>query len=403
MKKIHYAWAVCFGCALMLFYSGGLCINAFTIYQPYIRMQNGFTNAQTSALITIRSLSAFVSMLLSGWYFKKLSLRTGTALGGLSVVAAFALFGLAKNYVAYCLAIVLGGMGYALAGMIPAAMILEHWFRKGRTLAMGLCASATGLAVMGIPQLLTWMIETWGLQTTFLAEAAFIGLLVLAVWLLLRDQPGDKYLQPYGAEEQVRRVMKQHGRKLEKRNWLLLVPMLLMLGAVNSVAYSHLTMLATAQNFSAQTVATAVSVTGIAIIAGKCAYGWVSEQCGTQVSNWIFGTFLAVGLFLCCVAEGNPWLLFGAVGAYALGISLATVGTTAWAGELASPEQYDRTVQAFQILSTGGALLFSGFPGILADRFGGSYVPAYVCFTAFAVFVVLSIQWVYHRTMKNRP
>ena len=398
MKKIHYAWAVCFGCALMLFYSGGLCINAFTIYQPYIRAQNGFTNAQTSALITVRSLSAFVSMLLSGWYFKKFSLRTGTLLAGLSVAVGFALYGIAKSYPIYCVAAVLAGAGYALAGVIPMAMIMERWFHKSRMLAVGLCSAATGLAVMGIPQLLTWMIETWGLMTTFLSEAALMGVIAAVVWLLLRDHPSEKGLEPYGAEAEIFRARKQHGRKLEKRSWLILVPMLLLLGAVNSVAYSHLTMLATAQNFSAQTVAMAISVTGVALIAGKCVYGWIAEKWGTVASNWIFGTSLTVGLFFCCVAEGNSLLLFAGAGAYAMGVSLATIGTTAWAGDLASMEQYDRTVQLFQILSTAGALIFSTFPGILADRCGGSYVPAFVCFTAFAAFVLLAIQWTYYRT-----
>ena len=389
----------------MLFYSGGLCINAFTIYQPYIRLQNGFTNAQSSLLITIRSLSAFVSMLLSGWYFKKFSLRTGTLLGGLSVVVGFALYGVAKTYFLYCVGAVLAGAGYALAGVIPMAMIMERWFHKSRMLAVGLCSAATGLAVVGVPQMLTWMIETFGLMTTFLSEAALMGVLTTVVWLLLRDRPADKGLKPYGAEEEIARTKKQHGRKLEKRSWLLLVPMLLLLGAVNSVAYSHLTMLATAQGFSAQTVATAISVTGITLIGGKCAYGWIAEKWGTCASNWIFGTSLAVGLFFCCVAKGNNLLLFAGTGAYAMGVSLATIGTTAWAGDLASAEQYDRTVQLFQIISTAGALVFSTFPGVLADRFGGSYVPAFVCFTIFAAFVAFSIQWIYYRTKKqeNRP
>lgn len=55
MKKIHYAWFVCAGCALLLFCTSGLSINAFTIYQPYILKLNNFTNSQSSMIITVSS------------------------------------------------------------------------------------------------------------------------------------------------------------------------------------------------------------------------------------------------------------------------------------------------------------------------------------------------------------
>ena len=42
-----------------------------------------------------------------------------------------------------------------------------------------------------------------------------------------------------------------------------------------------------------------------------------------------------------------------------------------------------------------GGLLFSSFPGFLADRAGGSYIPAYRVFLAFSVLIVLCVQGVY--------
>ena len=56
MKRFHRAWAVCLGCTLMLLVCGGLCINVFSVTQPYILSQNGFTNTQTSMITTVRSV-----------------------------------------------------------------------------------------------------------------------------------------------------------------------------------------------------------------------------------------------------------------------------------------------------------------------------------------------------------
>ena len=57
MRRLHRAWAVCLGCTLMLLVSGGLCINAFSVTQPYILAQNGFTNTETSMITTACSVT----------------------------------------------------------------------------------------------------------------------------------------------------------------------------------------------------------------------------------------------------------------------------------------------------------------------------------------------------------
>lgn len=46
-NKPHYGWFVCLGCALLLFSTSGLTVNAFTVYQPYILRYNGLTNSQS--------------------------------------------------------------------------------------------------------------------------------------------------------------------------------------------------------------------------------------------------------------------------------------------------------------------------------------------------------------------
>ena len=400
MKKLHYGWLVCFACALMLFCTGGLCINAFGIYLPYIRTQNNFTNTQASALVTLRNLGCFGATFLSGFYFKKFSLRTGTAIGGAGCVAALVVYGMAKTYPVYCLAAIVCGVGYAFSSTVPSAMLLGRWFHKNLKLVLGLCTAATGLGVMGVPQLLTWLIENCGLRKTFLLQACVVAAALFVVWLLLRNDPKDMGLQPYGeGEVDLHRPVERHGRKLEKRDWILLIPMIVMLGVINTCGYTHLTLLATDKGIPSQSIAAAISITGICLIVSKFAYGVVSEKLGTVTCNWIYGSLVTVGLGLCCLAKSSG-MLFVAFGLYSFGLSIATVGLTSWPGELAAPEQYDRTVQNFQTISIAGALVFSTVPGMLADQFGGSYVPAYIGFTAFALLATLAIQWIYHKTDK---
>lgn len=297
MKRIHYGWVVCLGCALLLFCTSGLAVNAFTIYQPYIITQNGFTNAQASFLITVRSLFAFLPMFLTGAYYKRFSLRVGMTLAGLLTAGSFLLFGCARTYAMYCLAAMVLGFGYGFGTMIPIAIVLEHWFIQKRTFAISLCSAITGLSTLGFPSALTWSVETYGLQFTFLAEGLGIAVLALLAFLFVRDNPAQAGEQPYGAghPEETFRSIRSSGT-LRKQNWYLLVPMLLLIGAMTNVGYSHLAVLAASEGFESHITALAITVSGVMMTVSKCIYGWISEKLSTYRSNWIFGAILIAGM-----------------------------------------------------------------------------------------------------------
>ena len=397
-EKLHYAWLVCAGCALLLFCTSGLCVNAFTIYQPYILRENGFTNAQSSLIVTVRSLTGFGGMLLCGWYYRRLSLRAGMAAAGAMAAGGFFFFGAANSLVGYYAAAALVGLGYGFGTMIPVSVVMERWFIRDRNLAVGVCASVTGLSTLGIPTLLTHMIESWGLRRSFYAEGAFIAALVFVSFLLIRSRPADVGRMPYGEWSGMEEVsLPARTGRLTGKSWVLLVPVLLAVGAYTSVGYSHLTVLIKGEGFSSHTAALAITISGVALILGKSAYGLLSERISAFWANWLFGGILTLGLILCCVSGGSRALLYFAMTAYGLGLALGTVGLTAWAGDLSSPERYDDTVRLFQIGYGAGGLLFSTLPGIMADMAGGSYVPAYMFFTGCALFSILAIQFIYMR------
>lgn len=401
MKRVHYGWWVCFGCALLLFCTSGLTVNAFTVYQPYILNQNGFTNAQSSSIITVRSLFSFLAMFLTGVYFKKFSLRTGMGLAGLMTALGFFVFGIAKTYFLYCLGGALLGLGFGFGSMVPIAIMLEHWFAQKRTLAVSICSAATGLATFGIPSLITWLITHTSLAIAFWCEAGFIAAMTLISFLLIRDHPGQKDLEAYGAgalqkaQENLRQAV-----VLEKKHWFLLVPMLLLIGAMTSVGFSHLSMLVSGEGFSSHITALAITVSGVSLAVSKCIYGWVSDKLGNYRTNFLFGGVLLLGMVLCCMVRAGVVVVFIAMCTYGAGLALTTTGLVTWAGDLSSPATFDITVRRFQIGYAAGGLVFSTLPGILADQFGGSYIPAYIFFTACTVYILFSVQWTYRQCRK---
>ena len=86
-----------------------------------------------------------------------------------------------------------------------------------------------------------------------------------------------------------------------------------------------------------------------------------------------------------------------------LGMPLSSVTLSVWAGDLSAPEDYDRLVKWLSSTYMLGSLVTGPVPGLLADRFGGSYVPAYGLFLLFLLVSMLLIQTVYRRTGAAGP
>lgn len=401
MKKPHYAWAVCLGAALLLFCTSGLSINAFTVYQPYILTLNGFTNTQSSLILTFRSLFSFAATLLARLYYRRLSLRKGMGIAGAMLVLGYVLFGIAgSRFFLYCAAAALLGMAYGFGAMIPAAILLNRWFHEKINTALGVCSAATGVSLFGIPNLISRSVEKNGLAATFLIEAGAVAVLVLFSALLIRSSPADKGLAPYGEEKKSHGPAFEKERLLTAKDWLLLVPMLLLTGGAMNTSYSHLTVLITGEGYAPDIAAVAMLVSGVALMAGKVVYGWLGDRIGNYKSNYLFGALMTGGLLLFRTVRAGTWVLMLVMVVYTFGIAGLSIGLSAWPGDLAPGAGYEKAVQLFQVGYAAGSLLFMTLPGMMADRAGGSYLPAFTLFAFFSLLIFTLIQLAYRRARR---
>ena len=135
----------------------------------------------------------------------------------------------------------------------------------------------------------------------------------------------------------------------------------------------------------------AFSIGSICASAGKLLFGWIADRFSTYYCNYIYGSLAIAGLAVLCISRSAAGLYLG-MAAFVIGISIAMTGPAAWSGDLSEPEQFDRTIQRFQKMYTLGSLIFTLMPGMIADRCGGSYLPAYWIFLAFTVYLIAAIQ-----------
>ena len=404
MKRLHRAWAVCLGCTLMLFVSGGLSVNTFSVTQPYILAFGGFTNTQTSMITTIRALSYLGCMFAAPLFFRALGYRLGTAVATAFSGVSFVVFALSKSLAGFYVGGVLAGVGYGFGSMIPATILMNRWFHQQKGLAIGLCSASTGLAMVTFSPILTAICENLSLKVCFFVEAAFTFVCAALVFLLVRDAPEQLSLAPYGADDGPQPApaaapsAAPAAAAAPALPYRRLLPLWLaagLLGAVASPGPSHLMILYTTAGIGAHQAALAVSVFGLALMIGKCVYGAACDRFGSYRMGWLFGAVLCAGLVLCGMADTrSAVIMFAAVVLYGVGASLTTVGLAIWAADFGGEARVAQLVRQFQLSYAIGSLLLSTMPGMIADR-TGSYAPAYLVLLACSVISILAVQRTY--------
>ena len=159
MKRVYYGWLVCAAATLLIFITMGTVSNGFSVYLPFIQAQRGLTHAQTSSLVTLRCLVAFVAMVVIGWYYKVFSIRVGTVIAAGCAGAAFFLYSVAGDYRTFCIGAAVSGLSYGFGSMIPVSILMARWFETHRALALSISATGSGIATIVLPPVTTRLVE----------------------------------------------------------------------------------------------------------------------------------------------------------------------------------------------------------------------------------------------------
>lgn len=400
MKKPHYSWAVCFSCLLLIFCNMGLCNNGFSVCLPFIEADGGFTGTEGSTILSIRCIFSLLSMLTVTRYYRHFSLRRGAFAATVTSAAAYAVYSFGSTHIyIYYLGAAIAGIGYGFGSTIPMSMLINNWFRRRRGLALGIGACGTGVCAMLFPPVMTRLVEGLGLQTAFRVEAAFVLMCAFLVLLIARDLPADMGLRPFGEGEGNDDSHKKSfgSRGLKHWEWAVMLPALVLVGAVSTAGTGHFYIVMTSSGCEAELAASVMSFWGVVLIIGKFLYGAACDHIGCKKATVIFYAFYVAG----CIEtltffKGSPVFYYGFAVLNGLGIPPATVGTPIWAAELSTPEKYAYTLKWNQIAFVLGGVIFTSMPGMLFDRLG-NYQSAYLVLAVFTLVSTCAICFLYDR------
>ena len=319
-----YGWVVvaisAFG---LLFGAFPIVVSSFAIFFRSFVQEFHAGRAAISLALTIHnvvaaSLAAWVGRLSDRFGARKVILP-GLGILGLLLLSAQAIG--SKVWQLYIFYGMLGAVSNATTS-VPYGVIVSRWFNRRRGLALGLTQAGLGVGAIVMPALMHLLIARYGWRSA-LAMSGVVGLIILmpVIALFLKEASPPANSPVDLASAQVEGL--DWGDIRAARTFWLMIASFVLVGASVQACVIHIAPLLSDRGATAALATLAVSVAGLAMLAGRAGTGYFLDR--------YFAPHVALALFA-MAALGMALLATGVTGKLAL-LSVFAVGL-AFGGEL---------------------------------------------------------------------
>jgi len=208
--------------------------------------------------------------------------------GALITAAGFVLLSQVNTLSAFLLGWTIIGFGTAGTGMLPAAVVVTHWFTRRRGTAIGIMSAGLGLGGVVIGPLIGgYFIPAFGWRTALLIMAA-LNCVIVPLALFIKTQPSDVGLSSDGVTSAERTLAdKVHpapvrGMTLKEASttltfWLIIIVFLFSNLSNTGVFQSQFTHLQDI-GFPLSVAVTALGSLSFASLVGRLGFGMLSDR-----------------------------------------------------------------------------------------------------------------------------
>ncbi len=398
--KIHYAWWILFSCCIIFFTGMGVLVNCVGLFFQPVCADLGFTRAQISFYVTIMNLAMVVALPFAGYIFPKVNIKLtlGLALGVSSI--SFALMGTFHQLSSWYINGAVRGICNAFIMYLPLPLLIGNWFHKKKGLALGIALSCSGLAGAIFNPITNKVIVEYGWRTGY----AFLGIICAAialpvVFFLVKYQPSDIGLKPYGYEENaegedavVTDIWPGLSSKQAVKSAAFAV-LFLFAGLTSLAAYlsPQLPGYAVSLGYASAVGALMVSCVMIGQLIGKVGLGYLCDKFGVITSTTVGALSGVAGMILLVMGIHNASLLYWGAFLFGIGFALAMVQPPILVRQIFGSKDYSAI---FSYVTMGTAFiggLGTYIFGYIFDLTGSFYYAIMMCLVVYILSLILML------------
>lgn len=358
----------------------------------------GITRTQFSSVLSVRAVVGGLFAFLFGWSVKHIGFRKMTVIGFCSYVIGFVAFASSKSYITLLINGFCVGLGVVYMGASMMTYLIQNWFNKSRGTVLGIMLAATGFGSSVCSPIVGWLIENHGWRASMWASLAMYAPVGLIVLLLIRENPSDKGLEPYGGEQPIVSVetgikegltVKQAVRMPAYYVMLLAV---FMIGVVNNPIYNSVTAAVQDAGFGTEFASRVVSILFFSVAISKIVFGFSADKAG------LFGTTLlamaanTLGIIIVIFANAQWHYIFFAL-IFGLAICTETVLPPILMTELLGERDRSYFVGISSAVMSAGMAVGNPLFNSFFDRYG-TYKSGFIVALVLTVVMALALLWV---------
>jgi len=319
--KVFYGWWIVAASFVLFTVVGGTTFYGFTAFFNPIVTEMRWTRAQTSLAFSLRSVENGFVQPIVGFFVDRIGPRKCVFLGVLLTGAALLLMSRVDSLPSFYGTFLLLALGGTAALGIPQYTAIANWFRRRRSLAMGVLSAGFGLSGVMTP-ILVLLIQTYDWRITMV----IVGILVIAIGtplsLLVRHKPeqygylpdGDKTSLKIdsGGVEGREGVIEGEGmsvkQALKTRTYWLLLLVFLFPGFSMSAIMVHempfLISVGISENLAGFTM---LGITAFSLI-GRVGFSWLGDTYDKRRLLAIAFVLQTIGVFIFANIQ-SPWMI----------------------------------------------------------------------------------------------
>lgn len=313
---VFYGWViVAAGCIILLVEWG--CQYSYGVFLTELCGDLGWTRALVSGAYSLyflwHGIMYFVAGSLNDRYGPRLMLMISVLMLGSGYALMSTIDAPWQLYLFYGILI---GTGMSF-GYLPVTSTVSRWFVRRRGTALGLTVAGVGIGTLLLAPFAQFLIFEFAWRTSYLILAGLVVAIALPVSRLMRLDPSEKGLLPYGMSEmETQRKQKDSSassavdfslkRAIQTRQFWLLAVMYACLVLTVQMVMVHLKAYAIDFNIAEMTAAAALGLVGGASIGGRIAMGSLSDRIGRKAAFCIAYVLMAT-MMVWLLKARQPW------------------------------------------------------------------------------------------------
>jgi MFS family permease len=195
---IFYGWWIVGAACVMRSLTGGLFFYGFGTYFTPLIEEFQWPRAALAGVFSMARVEGSLLGPIEGFFVDRYGPRKIMVVGSLIMGTGYILLTRVSSLAMFSLVFVgLVALGHSLSSWMPVVVAIVNWFRRKRSLALGIAASGTGLGGLMLPGL-AWIITRYGWRDSMTIYGIAIIAIGMPVSLLMRHKPEQYGYLPDG-------------------------------------------------------------------------------------------------------------------------------------------------------------------------------------------------------------